>query len=91
MADLEIVALRAQLAQPLRAEEIGQRRKDVDASAQAYPTASDVVAAAIDVQLQVWPEMIHVWHLFRRELSAERRAINQGGDFIRSRIDGGQR
>lgn len=35
--------------------------------------------------------MMHVWYLFHQELSAGRRAINHGGDFLRNRIDGGPR
>jgi acetyl esterase/lipase len=46
------------------------------------------VAGAADVfaDLQVWPEMIHVWHLFHPELAAGRRAIGIGGDFIRGML-----
>ena len=32
---------------------------------------------------QVWPEMLHVWHLFHPELKAGRKAIEQGGAFVR--------
>ncbi len=39
--------------------------------------ASDVV-----VELQIWPEMIHVWHIFFPMLSAARRAIAAGGSFL---------
>src|SRR5689334_22284798 len=35
------------------------------------------------VNLQVWPEMIHVWHLFFPMLAAGRCAIASGGDFVR--------
>jgi len=41
-------------------------------------------AADVVVDLQIWPEMIHVWHMFHPELSSGRRAITVGGDFIRS-------
>jgi len=41
-------------------------------------------AADVFVDLQIWPEMIHVWHMFHPELSIGRRAIMVGGDFIRS-------
>ncbi|MEO8713375.1 MAG: alpha/beta hydrolase [Acetobacteraceae bacterium] len=49
------------------------------------------VAAMADVavDLQIWPEMIHVWHLFHPELKAGRRAIAAGGAFIRSAMAGG--
>ncbi len=41
-------------------------------------------AADVRVDLQVWPEMIHVWHLFHPELQAGRRAIEAGGAFVRA-------
>jgi epsilon-lactone hydrolase len=48
------------------------------------------VAGAVDVRvdLQIWPEMIHVWHLFHPELKAGLRAIEQGGSFVRAMIGG---
>lgn len=45
-------------------------------------------AADVRVDLQVWPEMIHVWHLFHPELKAGRRAIEEGGAFARQHIAG---
>jgi acetyl esterase/lipase len=41
-------------------------------------------AADVRVDLQIWPEMIHVWHLFHPELKAGLRAIEQGGSFVRA-------
>ena len=43
------------------------------------------VAALVDVSvdLQIWPEMIHVWHLFHPQLTAGRNAIAVGGVFVR--------
>ena len=43
-------------------------------------------AADVRVDLQVWPEMVHVWHLFHPELQAGLRAIEVGGDYVRARI-----
>ncbi|HTB47402.1 MAG TPA: alpha/beta hydrolase fold domain-containing protein, partial [Acetobacteraceae bacterium] len=40
--------------------------------------------ADVVVDLQIWPEMIHVWHLFHPMLSAGRSAIAAGGTFVRS-------
>src|SRR2546421_9560646 len=40
-------------------------------------------AADVYVDLQVWPEMIHVWQLFHPELQAGLRAIKEGGAFVR--------
>lgn len=44
-------------------------------------------AADVDVRLQVWPEMIHVWHFFHPMLDAGRRAIAEGGAFIANAMD----
>ncbi|HEV7994765.1 MAG TPA: alpha/beta hydrolase [Stellaceae bacterium] len=43
-------------------------------------------AADVRVDLQIWPEMIHVWHLFHPELAAGRQAIEAGGAFVRQMI-----
>jgi acetyl esterase/lipase len=48
-------------------------------------------AADVAVDLQIWPEMIHVWHLYHPELSAGRRAIAAGGEFARAMISRGAR
>ena len=40
-------------------------------------------AADVFVDLQIWPEMIHVWPLFWPELAAGKRAIDAAGAFIR--------
>ena len=45
-------------------------------------------SADVRVEMQVWPEMIHVWHLFHPELTAGRKAIEQGGAFIRAMTAG---
>ena len=41
-------------------------------------------AADVRVDLQVWPEMVHVWHLFHPELKAGLRAIEAGGAYARA-------
>lgn len=41
-------------------------------------------AADVYVDLQIWPEMIHVWHLYHPELKAGLRAIQAGGTFVRT-------
>jgi monoterpene epsilon-lactone hydrolase len=46
-------------------------------------------AADVLVDLQIWPEMIHVWHLYFPNLAAGRRAIAAGGAFVRSSLRGG--
>ena len=40
--------------------------------------------ADVRVDLQIWPEMVHVWHMFHPELKAGKRAIQAGGDYIRA-------
>jgi monoterpene epsilon-lactone hydrolase len=45
-------------------------------------------AADVRVDLQIWPEMVHVWHIFHPELKAGRRAIEEGGAFVRAMISG---
>jgi acetyl esterase/lipase len=41
-------------------------------------------AADVRVDLQIWPEMVHVWHMFHPELKAGKRALQAGGDYIRA-------
>src|SRR5580692_9358929 len=41
-------------------------------------------AADVRVELQIWPEMVHVWHMFHPELKAGQRALQAGGDYIRA-------
>jgi epsilon-lactone hydrolase len=45
--------------------------------------------ADVYVDLQVWPEMIHVWHQWFTQLGAGRRAIAAGGAFVREYLKGG--
>jgi acetyl esterase/lipase len=44
------------------------------------------VAGAMDVRvtLQVWPHMIHAWHLFFPQVEAGRRSLAEAGAFIRA-------
>ncbi|HYZ21104.1 MAG TPA: alpha/beta hydrolase, partial [Rhodopila sp.] len=43
-------------------------------------------AADVAVDLQIWPEMIHIWHIFFPMLNAARRAIAAGGSFVRESL-----
>ena len=52
----------------------------------AVRLAKTAGAADVRVDLQIWPEMVHVWHLFHPELKAGRRAIEQGGAFVRTNM-----
>lgn len=45
-------------------------------------------AADVRVDLQIWPEMVHVWPLFHPELKAGLRAIEAGGEYVRTHLSG---
>ncbi len=40
--------------------------------------------ADVPVRLEIWPEMIHVWHVFHRMLGAGRRAIAEGAAYMKA-------
>jgi acetyl esterase/lipase len=42
-------------------------------------------AADVPVTLEVYPDMIHVWHLFYQEVPAGRRALAAAGRFMRAK------
>jgi acetyl esterase/lipase len=44
--------------------------------------------AGVDVTLEVWEEMIHVWHLFAAMLPEGQQAIERLGAYIRQRLAG---
>lgn len=44
--------------------------------------------ARVEVRLEVWPEMIHVWHAFGGQLGAARRAIKTAGQWMDARLSG---
>ena len=52
----------------------------------ALRLAKTAGAADVRVDLQIWPEMVHVWHLFHPELKAGLRGIEEGGLFVRGMI-----
>ena len=52
----------------------------------AVALARKAGAADVLVDLQIWPEMIHIWHIFFPMLSAGRRAIASGGTFVRNAL-----
>lgn len=43
-------------------------------------------AAGCDVELELWPRMFHVWHMFARILPEGRAAIARIGTFLRTRL-----
>lgn len=55
--------------------------------------ASDAVAVAekaglagVEVRLEIWPEMIHVWHAFFNFLGAGRRAISEASAWMNQKL-----
>lgn len=52
----------------------------------ALAVAERAGLAAVTVTLEVWPEMIHVWHAFYGFLGAGRAAIAKGGSWIAERL-----
>jgi monoterpene epsilon-lactone hydrolase len=47
--------------------------------------------AEVEVDLQIWPEMIHIWHIYFPILAAGRRAIAAGGAFVREKLGSASR
>ena len=45
-------------------------------------------AAGVEVECEIWPDMLHVWHLFAPMLSEGREAIAKAGAFIAKRTGG---
>ena len=43
-------------------------------------------AADVAVTLEIWPHMIHAWHLWNAHLEAGRRALANAGRFIRANL-----
>ena len=41
-------------------------------------------AADVSVRLEIWPHMIHAWHLWNAHLEAGRRALASAGEFMRA-------
>ena len=50
--------------------------------------AANAGAAHVAVTMEIWPEMIHVWHVFHPHLAVARKAIANGGAFLRAVFDG---
>jgi epsilon-lactone hydrolase len=52
--------------------------------ADATRFAAAAGAADVSVRLEIWPHMIHAWHLWNVQLEAGRRALGNAGEFIRA-------
>ncbi|GJD81560.1 alpha/beta hydrolase [Methylobacterium gregans] len=44
-------------------------------------------AADVAVHLEIWPRMIHAWHLFYQDVADGRRSLTNAGSFIQSHLD----
>jgi len=47
--------------------------------------AEQAKAAGVDVTLEVWPEMIHIWHIFAAMLPEGQQAIERIGEWVREK------
>jgi acetyl esterase/lipase len=52
----------------------------------AVRMADKLRAAGSHVELEIWPRMPHVWHLFASVMPEARQAIARIGDFLQSRL-----
>ena len=52
----------------------------------AVRLASVAGAADVRLTLEIWPDMIHAWHLFYQQVAAGRRALAAVGAFMRSML-----
>jgi acetyl esterase/lipase len=86
---------RSPLAAPLYADLKGIAPLLIQAGAietlldDAVRLAGRAAAAGVPTRLDVWPEMPHVWHLFHPVLTAGRKAIEQGGAFVKAAMTEG--
>jgi acetyl esterase/lipase len=85
---------RAPLAAPLYADlrglppiliQVGDSEVLLDDSTRLAGVARE---AGVDVQMDVWDDMIHVWHLFAPILPEGNQAIQKAGEFIRKHTGG---
>jgi acetyl esterase/lipase len=80
------------LAAPLHADlrglpplliQVGRREVLLDDSLRLAQKAQ---RAGVDVTLEVWPGMIHVWQIFASELEEGREAIERIGAFVKKHV-----
>jgi monoterpene epsilon-lactone hydrolase len=65
--------------------QVGSTEMFLDDSTRAARTAA---LAGVHVEMQVWPDMPHVWHLWPSILPEAAAALAAGGRFLRERIHG---
>ena len=85
---------RAPLAAPLYADlrglppiliQVGDAEVLLDDSTRLAGVARE---AGVEVRMDVWDDMIHVWHVFAPILPEGKRAISQAGEFIKKHTGG---
>ena len=100
-AILEIAAMylagadpRTPLASPIHADlrgiaglliQVGAAETLLDDATQLAGRAG---AVDVPVRLEVWPEMVHVWHVFHPMLAAGKQAIADGAAYMRAKMAG---
>jgi acetyl esterase/lipase len=47
-------------------------------------------ADGVEITLEIWPEMIHVWHYFAGLVPESTRALDEVGRFLAERFDSAQ-
>jgi len=52
----------------------------------ACAVAEKAGLAGVDVRLEIWPEMIHVWHAFADQMATSWRAIDQAGAWMKGKL-----
>ena len=93
MAYLNGADARSPLAAPIYADlrDIAPLLIQVGAAETLLDDATRLASAAgavdVEVNLQIWPEMIHVWHFFHPMLGAARHAIKSAGEMISRAMD----
>jgi acetyl esterase/lipase len=48
--------------------------------------AERATAAGVDVTLEVWPEMIHVWHVFGPDVPESEAGVARIAEFVAERL-----
>ncbi len=80
------------LASPLYADmrhlppvliQVGGRETLLD---DATRMAERLRAAGVDARIDIWDDMIHVWHFFAHQLDEGKRALDAAGAFIREKV-----
>jgi epsilon-lactone hydrolase len=83
---------RAPLASPARADltglppilvHVGEAEVLID---DAVLFADNARRAGVDVTIEAWPDMIHVWHVFAGRVPESTAAVGRIGEFLRSRL-----